>query len=184
MQTIMDAAAQIGSEIERTRLHLAKLEQALDGLRPLLVIKSSQSILAYAPTETLQTIEDVRVIKPRKVKTTTRKSTPSAKDSKVQKRPKQGKVAPTSGKSKTTSPSDSLKLPNTGNEIWLKAIGRKKLTQNELTDSTLSLLKLGADARAAIRNRAGAWLNASVKKNQITASTNRAGLKVYTVARA
>lgn len=198
MQTIIDAAAQIASEIEKTRVHLEKLQQALDGLRPLIVVDSSPNVLSYTAVSDIQTVEDVLVVSPVAGKTAARKAKPAAKPpkapkaaaktakSKVAKKPRKTTVAGTTTKAKTSSAAEAAKeqLPKTGNAIWLKALGRKKLTQNQLTSGTLSLLKLGDEARAAIHNRAGAWLNAAVKKNQVTAATNRAGLKVYEAAQA
>jgi hypothetical protein len=74
-------------------------------------------------------------------------------------------------------------IPATGVELWLKALGRKKLTLDQMTEAALKSLQLGSEAKTTIRNRAGAWLHVAVKKGQVSADVNSAGLKVYQVAK-
>lgn len=62
MQTLIEAASQISQEIERTRQRLANLEQALEGLRPLISFESSASVLPFVKSSPIQTVEDVFVV--------------------------------------------------------------------------------------------------------------------------
>ena len=68
MQTIMDAASHIAEEIERTRLHLANLEQALEGLKPLLTIDVSSTTLTYSQVNETQPVEDAFIVQKAKPK--------------------------------------------------------------------------------------------------------------------
>lgn len=156
MQTVVDAAAHIAQEIEKTRQHLGNLEQALAALRPLISVSLDTPTLTYNSAD-LQTIEDVSVVKPAR-----KKKTNAVKATKIK-------------------PAPALTLPKTGAELWLKCLGKKKLTVNDLADSAIKKLGLTDDAQFAIRNRAAAWLNAAAKKNQVRVSTNKAGLNVYQV---
>lgn len=62
MQTLIEAASQISQEIERTRQRLANLEQALEGLRPLISFESSATVLPFVKSSPIQTVEDVFVV--------------------------------------------------------------------------------------------------------------------------
>ena len=44
MQTLFEAASHIAQEIERTRQHLINLEQALEGLKPLITVDAATTI--------------------------------------------------------------------------------------------------------------------------------------------
>jgi len=157
MQTVLDAAAHIAQEIEKTRQRLADLEQALAALRPLISVSIDTPTLTFNST-VLQTVEDVSVIK------TTRKK----------------KLSP--GKAASVKPK-AVTLPKTGAELWLKCMGNRKITVNDVAASAVNKLGLSDDAMLVLRNRAAAWLNAAAKKNQVAVSTNKAGLNVYQVVR-
>ena len=45
MQTLVEAASHIAQEIERTRQHLTNLEQALEGLKPLITFDAATTAL-------------------------------------------------------------------------------------------------------------------------------------------
>ncbi len=62
MQTLFDAASQIAQEIERTRLHLANLEQALAGLKPLITLDANAMALPYEATKADPVIEDIAIV--------------------------------------------------------------------------------------------------------------------------
>lgn len=166
MQPILDAASHIALEIERTRGQLAMLEKALEGLRPLITVESGESRLAVATSVQIESVEDISIISPpRKKKSTTKNK---------------GKAAP---KTASKAAPVSASIPNTGSEIFLKALGRKKHSRSEISDTVLKALGLGSEAKAVIQNRVGAWLTASVKKNQVASETNKAGVRVYSVVR-
>ncbi len=61
MQTLVEAAGQIAQEIERTRLRLSNLEQALDGLKPLISVETATTTLTFAMSAPMQPIEDLSV---------------------------------------------------------------------------------------------------------------------------
>jgi hypothetical protein len=164
MQTLYEAAQTISQEIERTREHLAKLEQALQGLRPLIVVEDSVTHLPYDEAPQIETIEDIAVI----IAPSTAAPASRAKGKRK-------------AKKKTTA--RKLAIPKTGASLWTTCLGRRKLTLNDLTAAALHTLGLGDDAKAAIRNRAGAWLHAALAKNQVVATQNRAGLNVYQLVR-
>lgn len=163
MQTVLDAASHIAQEIERTRKHLENLEQALAGLRPLITVEVASSVLTYTAPNDVQTVVDVSVNKPARRKKAVAKSQAAAKASKV-------------------SASEAV-IPKTGSELWLKCLGRKKLSLNDLTGVALQELALGDESHGTIRNRAGAWLNGAVKSNQVSVAQNKAGLNVYQVVK-
>ncbi|HAL39560.1 MAG TPA: hypothetical protein DCP03_16205 [Polaromonas sp.] len=160
MQTIFEAANHIAQEIERTRQHLANLEQALEGLRPLITLDAATTALPYTATTRTQHIEDVsfvhaqvsadEIIKPKRVTKT-----------KPRKRAK------------------PAKLPSTGTELWLSCLARKKLSLGELVDEALKKLDLDETARDVITNRAGAWLYAAINKGVLIPAGTRDGHKLY-----
>jgi hypothetical protein len=168
MQTVLDAASHIAQEIEKTRQHLANLEQALQGLRPLITMEAPITALSYSEPVGMETVEDASIVPPaRKKQTKTRaKAKGRAKRSKVTK-----SVAEPSG------------IPATGASLWLKSLGRKKLNLDQLTERALFLLKLDVESKAVIRNRAGAWLNVAVKRGLVSAGVNKDGLKTYQVTK-
>jgi hypothetical protein len=161
MQSVLDAASHIAQEIEKTRKHLENLEQALAGLRPLITVEVASNVLTYSAPNDVQTVVDVSINKPARKKKTAAKS----------------KVTPKAIK----APAGKSVIPNTGSELWLKCLGRKKLSLNDLTGVALQKLALGDESRVTIRNRAGAWLNSAVKSNQVSVTQNKAGLNVYQV---
>lgn len=163
MQTVLDAASHIAQDIERTRKHLENLEQALAGLRPLITVEAASNVLTYSSTDDVQTVVDVSINKPARKQKAAAKSRAKPKTSKVF--------------------ADGSVIPKTGSELWLKCLGRKKLSLNGLAGVALQKLALGDESRATIRNRAGAWLNSAVKSNQVSVAQNKAGLNVYHVAR-
>jgi hypothetical protein len=163
MKAVLEAANHIVQEIERTREHLENLEQALAGLRPLISVEVAPNVLTYSVSDDVQTVVDISINKPaRKVKASA-KSKATSKASKV--------------------PSGESVIPKTGSDLWLKCLGRKKLSLNDLTGVALQKLALEDEARVTIRNRAGAWLNSAVKSNQVSVAQNRAGLNVYQVVK-
>jgi hypothetical protein len=192
MQTLYEAASHIAQEIERTRQHLAHLEQALEGLRPLITIDAATNALPYTKSQAVQTVSDVAILvdedagivasKPaRKVKVarkarTVRKNA-AAKPAKVAKPAravKANKAARTAG---------AGAIPKTGAEVWLRALGRGKVALDGVISNVISALSLDASARPVIRNRAGAWLYSAVKNGSVKATTGKDGNKLYQVVR-
>ena len=187
MQTLYEAASHIAQEIERTRQHLANLELALEGLRPLITIDAATSALPYTKAQEVQTVSDVSVLmdedaeleapKParkakaaRKAKTTTRKVAVSAKTARPAKAGKAGKATASA-------------IPKTGAEVWLSALGRGKVALDGVVGNVLTALALDASARPVIRNRAGAWLHSAVKNGLVKATAAKDGSKLYQAAR-
>ena len=161
MQTLLEAASHIAAEIEKTRKHLENLEQAFAGLRPLITVEVAPNVLTYSASNDVQTVVDVSINKPDRKKKAAAKS----------------KTTPKANK----APAGETVIPKTGSELWLKCLGRKKLSLNDLTSVALQKLALGDESRVTIRNRAGAWLNSAVKSNQVSVAQNKAGLNVYQV---
>ena len=64
MQTLLEAASHIAQEIERTRQRLANLEQALEGLKPLISFESSATVLPFVKSSPIQAVEDVFIVMP------------------------------------------------------------------------------------------------------------------------
>jgi hypothetical protein len=56
------AGGHIAQEIERTRQHLTNLEQALEGLRPLITIDAATTALPFTTTAVVQTVEDASIV--------------------------------------------------------------------------------------------------------------------------
>jgi hypothetical protein len=163
MQPLIEAAHLIAQEIERTRQHLANLEQALEGLKPLITIDAATATLPYASTTGAQPIEDVSIVQERN---------PTAGKSKP-------KVKITNKAAKAKSLAKTTELPSTGAELWLACFGRKKLGLGELVDAAMLKLELDESARAVITNRAGAWLYAAVKKGVLVPAGTRDGTKLF-----
>ena len=161
MQSVFEAASHIAQEIERTRQHLANLEQALQGLRPLITVEAPANALTYSEATASETVEDASIVVAKPIK-------------RVRSNGKARKYA-----TKVKQTASSAELPSTGTALWLKALGAKKMTIDQLVDSVMSKLALGASARSAIRNRAGAWLHIAVKKGQVMAVLNSKGIKTY-----
>jgi hypothetical protein len=160
MQPIFEAVNHIAQEIERTRQHLANLEQALEGLRPLITLDAATTALPYTASTRTEHIEDIsfvhaqvsadKIIKPKRVT-----------------KAKPGKRA------------QPAKLPSTGAELWLSCLARKKLSLGELVDEALKKLDLDETAREVITNRAGAWLYAAINKGVLMPVGTRDGHKLY-----
>jgi len=181
MQTLVEAAGQIAQEIERTRLRLSNLEQALDGLKPLISVETATTTLTFAMSAPMQPIEDLSVVNvpvkkkanPKlKVESTTGKVSPiETKTAKEQAVVQASVVSP-------------VKLPSTGAELWLKCIGSKKVTVIQITDAALKKLKLDDSAKQVIATRAKAWVYAAAKKGDLIEAGMRDGSKLYQLATA
>jgi hypothetical protein len=184
MQSVLEAASHIAQEIEKTRQRLVNLEQALQGLRPLITLEAPSTALSYSEPIPMGTVEDASMVAP----------TPKKKIAvKAKTKPK----ATVKGKLQAQADSDVVSdavaevpsgvfpsnIPATGVELWRKALGRKKLTLDQITLAALKLLQLDKGAKTTIRNRAGAWLHVAVKNGQVRAGVNAAGLKEYQVAK-
>jgi len=72
-----------------------------------------------------------------------------------------------------------VKLPSTGAELWLKCIGRKKVTVIQIVDAALQKLKLDDSAKQVIATRAKAWVYAAAKKGDLIEAGMRDGSKLY-----
>ncbi|MDD4947914.1 MAG: hypothetical protein PHQ73_13680, partial [Gallionella sp.] len=127
MQTLFEAANQIAQEIERTRQHLTNLEQALEGLKPLITVDAATTTLTFSISSQAQPVEDLSIVnaeEPVKKKAKAKAAVkvkaekPKATKSKAE---KEQVVVPT-----PEPVADAVKLPATGAEFWLKCLGRKK----------------------------------------------------------
>lgn len=181
MQTLFEAANHIAQEIERTRQHLTNLEQALEGLKPLITVDTAITTLTYAMPTQAQPVEDLSVVN------TERTSVKKPKSKAVVKtkagKPKAAKGKATVAEVVVPEPKvAAVKLPSTGAELWLKCLGRKKSSVNQIVDVALKKLQLDDSARAAITNRATAWANAAEKKGVLVAAGTRDGYKLYRLA--
>lgn len=196
MQTLVEAASHIAQEIERTRQHLTNLEQALQGLRPLITIDAATTALPFTATPVVQTVEDAsivstevaakKVVKPKqKAKTKSAKSKPVIAvpaSVKVQSNIKAASKAGTSKKAKTKLEAVvaiKTEVPSTGAELWLSCLGRKKLSTTELIEEAMKRLDLDASSRVVIANRARAWLNASAKSGVVIVAGTRDGTNLF-----
>ena len=185
MQTLLEAASHIAQEIERTRQRLTNLEQALDGLKPLISFESSATALPpFVKSSPSQAVDDVFIVTPVEsdVAVVQPKKTAKAKSSKA-KPPKIAmsakiEVKPTKS-ANPTKPTNPVEIPSTGGKFWLSCLGRKKLTANELIDTAVVKLGLDESARVVIANRARAWLNAAAKAGVVVSNGERDGLKVF-----
>ncbi|MDD2882186.1 MAG: hypothetical protein PHQ58_17310 [Rhodoferax sp.] len=176
MQTLFDAASHIAQEIERTRQHLTNLEQALVGLKPLMTVDAATTTLTFSISSQAQPVEDLSFVDseaPSKKKAITKSAVKFA----VQKAKttKEKIVVP-------EAQAEPVKLPATGAELWLKCLGRKKVTVAQLTDAALKKLKLDDSVRNVIGTRAKAWTYSSVKKGSLIEAGMRDGSKLYQLA--
>lgn len=183
MQTLLEAANHIAQEIERTRLHLTNLEQALEGLKPLITVDAGTTISTFALSSQVQPIEDLSIVNAEVTakKKTTNKSTVKPKgdkskaDQPTAKTPKEAKAKPV-----VAAPvAEVVKLPATGADLWLKCLGRKKATVAQIADAALKKLKLDDSARAVITSRAKAWTYMAAKKGDLIEVGMRDGSKLY-----
>jgi len=178
MQTLLEAATHIVQEIEKTRQHLSNLEQALQGLRPLITMDAPTNALSYSEPVPMGTVEDASIILPVRKK----RASPKAK-AKTQTKTKANATAKSIAKKASPTSAGSGAVPATGASVWLKALGRKRLTHDQLTQSALQLLKLDVESKAVVRNRAGAWLNDAVKKGLVSSAPGVDGLKTFQVTK-
>ena len=178
MQTLFEASNHIKQEIERTRQHLTNLEQALEGLKPLVTIDVATTTLTYTVSSQVQPVDDLSVVnadeqakKKTKPKLTAK---PKAEKTKA--------VKAKAGEAKVVAPVlavEAAKLPATGAELWLKCIGRKKVSVSQIADAALTKLKLDDSARSVLTTRAKAWVYAAAKKGDLIAAGTRDGHKLY-----
>ena len=178
MQTLFEASNHIKQEIERTRQHLTNLEQALEGLKPLVTIDVATTTLTYTVSSQVQPVDDLSVVnadeqakKKTKPKLTAK---PKAEKTKA--------VKAKAGEAKVVAPVlavEPAKLPATGAELWLKCIGRKKVTVAQIADAALKRLKLEESARDVIATRAKAWTYSAAKKGDLIEAGMRDGSKLY-----
>jgi len=171
MQTLFEAANHIAQEIERTRQHLTNLEQALEGLKPLITVDAATTTLTYSMPAQAQPVEDLSVVN---AETTATKKTRAK--STVKTKAVKAKVAV------PESVAESVKLPSTGAELWLKCLGRKKATVNQVVDAALKKLKLDDSAKTVMATRAKAWAYSAVKKGELIEAGMRDGSKLYQLA--
>ncbi len=185
MQTLFDAASHIAHDIERTRQHLANLEQALAALKPLITRDANAMALPYEAAKADPVIEDIAVVEapvvipvvvvsqaavvaPKKAaKKSTKKVAKKAVSKKVSKVPVKGPIK--------TAPA----VPSTGKAIWLSALGKKKLTVEEIVDAAMTNLDLPDAVRPVISNRATAWLYPSIKAGVIQQAGTKDGRLAY-----
>lgn len=171
MQTLFEAANHIAQEIERTRQHLTNLEQALEGLKPLITVDAATTTLTYSMPAQAQPVEDLSVVN---AETTATKKTRAK--STVKTKAVKAKVAV------PESVAEPVKLPSTGAELWLKCLGRKKATVNQVVDAALKKLKLDDSAKTVMATRAKAWAYSAVKKGELIEAGMRDGSKLYQLA--
>ena len=164
MKSIFDAANALTQEIERTRQHLAHLENALTGLKPLMGIDASATMFSLGSTQIAQSVDDASPLVARVINAETVKVKTSVK--KVRAQRKKEIIEP-------------AKVPATGADLWLSCIGRKKFSVLELVDLAIKKLELDDTARVVVTNRAGAWLHAAVKKGILTNAGTRDGSRLY-----
>lgn len=190
MQTLFEAANHIAQEIERTRQHLINLEQALEGLKPLITVDAATTTVTYTLASQAQPVEDLSVVN---ATVKTKRKTKSKPIAEV--KPEEGKAAKTkvprakANKARAVEAmvdavSVPVKLPATGAELWLKCLGRKKVTVAQLADAALKKLKLDDSAREVITTRAKAWTYITTKKGALVVAGTRDGSKLYQLASA
>lgn len=181
MQTLFEAANHIAQEIERTRQHLTNLEQALEGLKPLITVDAATATLTYSMPAQAQPVEDLSVVNAETTATkkTRAKSTVKTKTEK----PKTVKAKAVIAKVAVPEPvAEPVKLPSTGAELWLKCLGRKKASVNQIVDAALKKLKLDDSAKTVMATRAKAWAYSAVKKGELIEAGMRDGSKLYQLA--
>jgi hypothetical protein len=181
MPLLSKASNHLAQEIERTRQHLTNLEQAFDSLKPLISIDAAPAPLpnATSPAEPVEDIAVVNVEVPAK-KAVKSKSTAKDKKVKLKAEAKEAKEAKEAVVEAIAEP--MVKLPPTGAELWLKCIGRRKVSVSQIADAALTKLKLDDSARSVMTTRAKAWVYAAVKKGDLIAAGTRDGHKLYQLA--
>lgn len=192
MQTLLEAANHIAQEIERTRLHLANLEQALEGLRPLITIEAQTTTLSYNVSPEDHPVEDASIVSA-KEPTSKPRQPQKARAGKVatpekSQADKQQAVTPVVTKSKRKTQAQersdevmasSTNVPATGTEFWMTCIGRKAFSVGDLTGSAVEKLGLDDTAKTVIANRARAWVTAALKQGVVLPVAKRDGINVY-----
>ena len=176
MQLLSKASSQIAQEIERTRQHLTNLEQAFDSLKPLISIDAAPAPLPNA-TSPAEPVEDIAVVNVEVPAKKAVKSKSAAKKDKKVKAEAQAKEAVIEAIAEPM-----VKLPATGAELWLKCIGRRKVSVSQIADAALTKLKLDDSARSVLTTRAKAWVYAAAKKGDLIAAGTRDGHKLYQLA--
>ena len=163
MQTLFEAANHIAQEIERTRQHLTNLEQALEGLKPLITVDAATTTLTYTIASQAQPVEDLSVVNAdvsakKRAKSKSKLAQKPADEEPKAVKTKTAKVKAVKVTAEVAPPVIvAAKLPATGAELWLKCVGSKKVTVAQITDAALKKLKLDDSARAVIATRAKAW---------------------------
>ncbi|MDD2882653.1 MAG: hypothetical protein PHQ58_19705 [Rhodoferax sp.] len=173
MQTLFEAANHIAQEIERTRQHLTNLEQALEGLKPLITVDAATTTLTFTISSQAQPVEDLNVVN---AEVQAKKKAKSKLTVKV----KAEKPKVTKAKVVVPEPvAVPVKLPATGAVLWFKCLGRKKVTVAQLADVALKKLKLDDSAKNVIVTRAKAWAYSAVKKGDLIEAGMRDGSKLF-----
>jgi len=181
MQTLVEAAAHIAQEIDRTRQHLMNLEQALNGLKPLITVDAATTTLTYAMPTQAQPVEDLSVVNAEV--STKKKGKSKVPVEPITEKVKTAKNKAAKAKAEVSAPVMApTKLPATGAQLWLKCIGRKKVTVAQIADAALKALNLDDAAREVIATRAKAWTYAAAKKGALIEAGMRDGSKLYKVA--
>lgn len=173
MPLLSKASNHLAQEIERTRQHLTNLEQAFDSLKPLISIDAAPAPLPNA-TSPVEPVEDIAVVNVEVPAKKAVKSKSAAKKDKKVKAEAQAKEAVVEAIAEPM-----VKLPATGAELWLKCIGRRKVSVSQIADAALTKLKLDDSARTVMTTRAKAWAYAAVKKGDLIAAGTRDGHKLY-----
>ena len=188
MQTLFEAASHIAQEIERTRQHLTNLEQALEGLKPLITVDAATTTLTYSISSQAQPVEDLSIVnaeEPAKKKVKSKSSVKGKAESLKADTPKTEKSKAKKEKVVMPEPvpvAEPAKLPATGGEFWLKCLGRRKATVAQLADAALKKLKLDDSAKNVMAARAKAWAYTAVKKGNVLDAGMRDGSKLFQLA--
>jgi hypothetical protein len=192
MQTLFEAASHIAQEIERTRQHLTNLEQALEGLKPLITVEVATTTLTFSISSEAQPVEDLSVVnaeEPAKKKAKSKSSVkgkvemPKADTPKTEKsKAKNEKVVAPAPELEPSPVAEPVKLPATGGEFWLKCLGRRKATVSQLAEAALKKLKLEDSAKSVMATRAKAWAYTAVKKGDLIEAGMRDGSKLFQLA--
>lgn len=184
MQTLFEAANHIAQEIERTRQHLTNLEQALEGLRPLMTVDAAPTTVMYTLSSQAQPVEDLSVVNTvpakKKAKSTLTAQPKTATTKSAKTRGSKAKAVEVAAV--VLEPVEPVGLPATGAKLWLKCIGRKKVTVAQLAEAATKKLKLDDSARDVMTSRAKAWTYMAAKKGDIVTVGTRDGSKLYQLA--
>ena len=131
MQTLLEAASHIAQEIERTRQRLANLEQALEGLKPLISFESSATVLPFVKSSPIQAVEDVFIVMPVEpdVAAVQPKTTAKAKSSKA--KPKKN-IKSVAAAPKKNEPAKAKPARKTRKETTMPRAAAKKSLVAEL----------------------------------------------------